>query len=314
MRQFIQNIIQFIAFFFVISSFIFLCLLGKKENFPALNFSNSYSFNEKVLFLKKQSVSPKIISVGSSMTLNNLDSEVILAEFNTKKYLNTASWGMCMQEIFNFLKLLNTLYDLEEIIIVSSIADFRESTKRIDFNFIKFYLTNNKPEVYLSFLKNFDLKYYINNIKYAKDVRKSHNDYQYLGYDSNGMVRLRKENFNIIKKRWLEKDLDRLSTDQYVYLDSISTFCKENDLKLYFFQSPHRESLLSEFNPQELDILNSHISRVNNILRNKHYFVNSNNKIWNDSLFVDGTHFNEIGAELFTKYCFDEIKKVRTDD
>jgi len=102
------------------------------------------------------------------MTLNNLNSEVVLAEFNTKKYLNTASWGSTMQETFNFLKLLNTLYDLEEVIIVSNIIDFRESTKGIDFDFIKFYLTNNKPEVYLSFLNNFNLKYYINSIGDAK--------------------------------------------------------------------------------------------------------------------------------------------------
>jgi len=257
---------------------------------------------------------PKIVSIGSSMTLNNLDSDVILEEFNTKKYLNTASWGMSIQEIFTFLKLLNTLYDLEEVIIVSSIADFRESTKRIDFDFIKSYLTNNKPNIYLSFLNNFNLKYYVNSIKDAKHARKCHNDYKNLCYDSNGMVKLKKENFNILERRWLDKDIDRFSANQYVYLDSISTFCKNNDLKLYFFQSPYREGLLPEFDAQELDILNSHISRVNNILRDKHYFVNANDEIWNDSLFVDGTHFNQIGAELFTKYCFDEIKKAQTDD
>ncbi len=317
MKQFIEKIFKFLSFFVTLSSLLTLIIIGLVgvENTPALNFSDSYSFNEKILFLKKQSINPEIISIGSSMTQNNLDSEVVLAEFQTNKYLNTASWGMKMQDNFNFLKLLYSTYPIDKIIIVSNVVDFQKGNKRIDPDYIKYYLTKNNLGTTYSFLKNFNLSYYSENLKYAKYVRNCQNDYEYLGYDKSGMVKFKNEGFNIKDQRWIDNHFDKKITEiEYVYLDSISKFCSENNLKLYFFQSPYREGLYSEFSTNEMNIYNNHINRIDIILNDKHYFVDSSKAIWNDSLFVDGIHFNDVGAELFTNYCFDKIKEAQTNN
>jgi len=314
MKHFIENIFRFLFFFLILSSLHIISVISLVgiENIPALNFTDSYSFNEKILFIKKHSINPEIVSIGSSMTQNNLDSEVILAEFQTTKYLNTASWGMKMQDNFNFLKLLYSIYPLDKIIIVSNVVDFQQGNKRMDSDFINYYLTNNNLGTSYSFMKNFNLSYYSENLKYAEYVRNCNNDYQYLGYDQYGMVKFKNVGFNIKEKRWLDNHFDKeISEIEYVYLDSISKFCNENNLKLYFFQSPYREGLFSEFNPAEMNIYNNHSSRLDSILKDKHHFVNSSKDIWNDSLFVDGIHFNDFGAELFTKYCFDKINETQ---
>ena len=56
--------------------------------------------------------------------------------------------------------------------------------------------------------------------------------------------------------------------------------------------------------------MQSHTNYLNKLLtKNNHFFVNSNNKIWDDSLFVDGIHLNGKGAKVFTEYCFKNLKK-----
>jgi len=292
MKQFLKNIIGFLFVGLVpliLITLIFIFSTGP-ENLPALNFTSSYSFNEKVLFLKNHKSNPT----------------------TTKKYLNTASWGMNMQESFQFLKFLSSIYDLEDIIIVSNIVDFQLSNKRINFDFIHHYLAGNKKRTFIYFLKNLNLKYYVSMRKRAKEYRHSRKNYTYLGYDQSGMAALEKTGFNISKRRWSQKHIHEIHEAQYAYLDSISTYCENNNLKLHFFQSPFREGLLSQFSPKEMDILNSHIERTETILLKNHHFVNSNVQKWNDSLFVDGIHFNSIGAEVFTNYCIDQKNGTNT--
>ena len=38
-------------------------------------------------------------------------------------------------------------------------------------------------------------------------------------------------------------------------------------------------------------------------------FINGTDMIWNDSLFVDGTHMNRDGAEALTKYWISKFEK-----
>jgi hypothetical protein len=311
MRNFIKKIIRFSSFCIVSAVFILIMIVHSigKENLPALNFTSSYSYNEKLLFMKKQTYSPEIISIGSSMSLRNLDSKVIIQELQTDKYLNTASWGIKIQEAFYLLKVLNKIDAVKKVIISSNLIDFQDSNKTVNYDFISAYLKNNKKRTSFFAIKNFSLAYYRKNIEYANHVRTNVNNYEYLKFDNYGMAAQKKEGFNISERRWLDKCLAfKPSEVAYSYLDSISNYCDQKDIKLYFFHSPHREGLTKDFSVTEKEVLENHIERVETILSNKHHFVNPNKTIWNDSLFIDGIHFNKTGANLYTQYSFNQIK------
>lgn len=101
---------------------------------------------------------------------------------------------------------------------------------------------------------------------------------------------------------------DKLYEYNFRYLDSISNFCKVNQIKLYFFQSPIRKGLLEIAGNKLAQSINLHVNRVKKILeKDGHFFVNCFDKSWDDSLFVDGFHMNAEGAKMFTKYSLNKI-------
>lgn len=314
MKQFFRKISKFTIYYFLFCVLILIPLFFfsiKKNCIPAPIFSDSYSFNEKVLFLKDDTYDAKIISIGSSMTLTNLHSEVIISEFQSEKYINTASWGSCMEDNYSLLNLFYGIYPVDVLIIVSNIGDFQEVTKDIDVAFVKDYLTGKIGDVIGIYFRNFNLSYYIDNYIYAKRYRNRNNAYQSLRYDRFGMVKFERLNFKISQKRWVNDYLGNFNKElDYSYLDSISDHCVRNNIDFYFFQGPIREGLESKVAQFERDLVDSHIARIDSILTNdNHHFVNSTKVVWPDSLFVDGIHLNELGARLFTGYCFDELRE-----
>ena len=311
MRKFIINIFKFLLFPTIIIGIIFFTIIKKigLENLPALNFSSSYSYNEKIRFLKNKSNSPSIIAIGSSMTLNNLDSDIVVKELKDDEYLNVSSWGLRISESYKLLKELYGIYEFNQFISVINIGDFEKGSKKIDYSFLKYYLTNNILKTIYTTIYNFDLDYYYKNIDYVNYTRKCYKDYEYLNYDDFGMVKFNRDGFNINNERWLDNHLDKvLDNSEYLYLDSISNFCLKHNIKYYVFHSPHRDGLIQDLNLFEKKKYHLHLKKIDSIMNNKQHYVNSNRNRWNDTLFVDGIHLDEIGAKLFTQYCFEEIK------
>jgi len=278
---------------------------------PPPNFSNSYSYNEKMKFARKASIRPDVIAIGSSMSLNNLDSETIKKRLNTDSYLNLSSWGMSLKDIYNLLKIQSEIHKPHTLIMSSGIVDFQEVDKNVDYVTLEEYLRSNEKEEILFHLKCFNLKYYISKFKYAKFVRASVHEYEYLGYDKYGAVNFIGKGFQIDSSRWNRDymNFDSIETSYYSYLDSITTFCKNKNISLLFFESPYRKGLYSKFDAEKSERLNSHIQKAEGIVNNDdHIFVNANEIMWEDTLFVDGTHLNAMGAKLFTEYCLDKVK------
>ena len=98
--------------------------------------------------------------------------------------------------------------------------------------------------------------------------------------------------------------------EQYQYLDSIADYCRNNNIKMIFLKSPYRQGLQSSFTEQEFNKIKFHISKVKKIVQSRgHLFINSDSKLWADSLFIDAMHFNKDGAELYTKFCMSKISE-----
>ena len=318
MKKFIKMIGLFTTYLFVLC---FCCIAFYVYHFdistkdiPAPKVSDSYSFNEKMEFLRTTKIDADIIAIGSSMSLNNLCSKTITDELHSTSFLNTASWGMSMKDDFFLLKILSEIHKPSTIIIASNTVDFSQADKKVDFLALKKFLLSNDKEAFFYHIKNFSLEYYFTNFRYAKKVRSCVHEYEYLGFDRYGTINLDSTGFRINTNRW---NSDRLETNtlpyQYAFLDSISSFCKSNNIKLLFFESPYRKGLYSTFNQKKINDLKSHIARIEVILkRNNQSFIDANDVIWADQLFTDGIHFNKFGAKKFTEYCFHEKEGFST--
>ncbi len=282
------------------------------NDIPAPGITSNYSFNEKMEFLRKSKRPANVIAIGSSMSLNNLHSKTIMERLHTDSFLNTASWGVSMKNNFYVLKILAGIYKPHTIIMAGSIKDFSLPEQKEDYSALNDYL-NSEGIGYLYYqVKNFKPVYYFNNLKYAKKVRTISNDYEYLGFDNYGTVNYDSAGFKINNIRWNTDYLsDEIESCQYDYFDSIALFCKSNHLKMFFFECPYRQGLYSALNQQKLDRLNRHLSMIEGILKkNDQVFVNPDNVLWDDRLFIDGMHFNKYGAKLFTEYCFEKAEKI----
>jgi len=278
------------------------------NNLPALNFSDSYSFNEKIRFMKENKTNSKILGLGSSMTLNNLDSETITKHFDSDSYLNAGSWGMSPVDDYKFLQSISDYRSFEKIIICTNFCDFTEQVKNIDFDFMNNYLNSNYFGLTFDFISKFDLEYYTTNIPYSKKVRSTFNEYTNLQFEEYGSVPYEKKGFKIDSARWNNNHFNKTEArSHYVYLDSIAWYCNINDIELVVLQSPYRNGVKSKLDYSETERLDQHIDRVQRIVENRSQtFVNMTNYNWDDSLFVDGIHFSSEGSKIFTEKALKE--------
>jgi len=315
MTGFLKTLFAFLIFnlllaFCFVSVYVFYYNIGF-DDIPAPNLSDSYSYNEKMSFLRKAENKQDIISIGSSMSLNNLHSETITKRFGTESYMNLSSWGMSMKDVYLLFATQSEIHMPKVLIIASGVMDFYEQDKTVKYEILEDYLISEDIYQIYYHLSTFRLKYYIKNFKYAKKVRSCINEYEYLGFDAFGGVNLEGENFQIDQTRWNSDYLgyDSIFSQQYAYLDSISNFCASNKIDFLFFQSPYRQGLYSGLDEVKLTRLKKHFSDVQKIIdKYGHTFVKGQNIDWEDDLFIDGTHFNMEGAKLFSEYCFDEVE------
>ena len=270
------------------------------------NLSNSLSFNAKMVFVSEKSIDTQleVMAIGSSMTLNNIHSETIVEHFGPD-YLNISSWGQSIEEDYNLVKVFVPRYKPKTLIVSSNFMDFENNPIKIKFDLLDEYVFEKKM------LSGFDLRY---NIKNSGDYRKHQqekNGYKYLNYDTNGGVNLDGENFKVDPERWKGRHIGKspLDAKHYIYLDSISNFCNANDITFVFVQSPFRKGFYNQLEEYQKDTLRNHVDRVNIIMnKNGHQFVNTIDEVWPDSLFVDYSHLNELGAKKYTELFLSQIK------
>jgi hypothetical protein len=314
MRMFLHNILRFIGFSILVI-LVPVSLIGlyfhKKhitlKDFPPPMISDSYSFDDKMLFARNKKAD--ILCLGSSMSFNNINSEEVIHYFQSDSYLNLSSWGMNLKDIFYLFKTYASIHKPGIFIINSSLQDFLEkSYKKVDYADLKKYLTGSQLSEY--YMKYGNLIYYLKRLRYSKMVKSTRNVYASLDYDKYGGVPLDSTRFIKNDKRWnYIPNTAPDNKDQYSYLDSISEYCKTQNIKLIFFEAPVREGLLQK---QNKSILLTHIANVEKILlKDGHTFINPTDRIWPDSLFVDGAHFNAPGAALYTHYCFEKLGVIK---
>lgn len=285
---------------------IIVCVVIYGTSIP--NVSNSLSFNAKMRFLKgkKLDTTINVLAVGSSMTLNNIHSATIAAHLDNS-YINTASWGQSIVDDYKLIKIFTPLYKPETIIITSNFMDFQNEWSKIKFDLLDSYLSKTYTK------SGFDLKYNIKNTAKLEVYRQNQSLYNYLNYDVHGGINLDAQHLITDSLRWKGRAVNESPLDpvQYAYLDSISNFCNTNKISLVFVQSPFRVGYYSQMTSNQKTYLNNHVKKIDSILRiNNHFFINTFDSTWPDELFVDYSHLNKEGSEVFTNLFLEEVDKT----
>jgi hypothetical protein len=265
--------------------------------------------NDKLDFARGKKA--EIVAIGSSMSLNNLDSKVIIEELKNDSYLNLSSWGMSMSDIYFTLQAYSELQLPKTVIISSNIGDFTVVNKALDKDLLASFLGSSNAAYPFYFMHHFNLKYFTSNLAYLKKIKHDSTSYEFLRYDPYGAVLYHPQYLKINPARWNAAVGQDPEPQQYEYLEKIADWCKEKQINLLFFQSPVRQGMFSDAeHPVDSMKIRKHVVKVAQIMQQRgHSIADASGILWNDSLFADNLHFLDFGARQYTRYCFQQTKK-----
>ncbi|MFM7021850.1 MAG: hypothetical protein ACKOXB_02645 [Flavobacteriales bacterium] len=267
--------------------------------------SNSDSFNDKISYLSKRTAA-RNIALGSSLSLENLNSQSIIHYIGSTDYINTASWGMTMKEDFILLKGYCNRAIPSRIFMSSDIVDFQLRSFEIDEQDMN-NLLQSKKLAWL-YLKHPDFRDYLETSNLYRDRKSTDTIKETLKYDDYGAILYPYEYFHTPKLNVeaFIKGAPIPKEPMYQFLDSICAFSSRNNIKIYFFQNPLCESYTAVARQK---YYRDHARRVAKILQShNHFYLDPNDTTWADSLFMDGMHLNEKGSKLYTDYCLRKIQ------
>jgi hypothetical protein len=307
MKQFITKVaIYFIVLLLIITALVFVVQSRSPKTF--LFVSNSASLNLKAGFIKKnldKLKASKIIVLGSSMALNNVNAVMIQDRLHLPT-INLAAWGLKPDnfkdaEIWNENK--TVIYNIE-------FPDFGPSDIILK-NGFSFDLS--KPAEMFNIFRDF--KTYLSQQNEAKVIinTTTDRDYGYCQFDECGSVLLNDANFRVRPARWnmdefKKEQVDTAKLNHFVAVlkGIIDSHKKDNKIIITF--SPGRRI----FYTQEKSNM---VLKLASLLKEKCPDINFINKYdanYPDNLYVDNCHFNRSGATKFTGEVIDSLKKMDT--
>jgi hypothetical protein len=303
MLKFIKKLILFfILISFILCGMFFYFYKTGGDDLTAPAFSNSLSFNEKIDFIRDKDLSRiEYIAIGSSMTLNNVDSEIMVRHLG-ENYINLGSWGFKISDSERFLKEMSGFFpNLKTVIISTTFVDFSSTTRNIQVDYDLIRLSVKHKLGMIPYLMNLDLRYMLNNSKTNKAKIRDSGSYDILSFDEYGGVILKIPEEAINPERW-NNDITNfeVSEKELSALNELKDFLKSRNIKTVITVPPQREGLMNE---EKLKLVNNEISRIQKVvLSGGGIFINSFELgVWPDSLFVDYCHLNKAGAVKYTE-------------
>lgn len=251
-----------------------------------------------MLLLQKHPVkNVRLMSIGSSITLYELQSDIIIQNFNMP-YYNFAAWGLQITDMKNMMDDFVKEYQPKYVIICSSPGDFVSLPNDTYFNYLhtSSYIKNNFPEFF--YLKNYNSIHQIIHRKYF--------DYP-ISFDNWGGASL-----NVKQNEVNVHDTfpTQYTQGNYNSLDTLSAMLQQENIKLIFIQAPIRRSNSNTALYQQT--IASHFARCKSIVeKNGGAYLNYySTTIFTDSLFVDQYHLRTTGAAVLTKEIVSDLKKI----
>lgn len=286
----------------LISSFIYFALaLLNDKIFKEPILTSSISFDKKMKFFKNQNIEHvNVLAIGSSMTLNNLNSQILESNYNIEgNFLNLGSWGLQMTDVFSLTQYFVDKYSPKMIIISSSLSDFENEGSY-------FQIPDKKQlELYFSdysfrfFLRHIDLNIYLDRELEFKNSGNGNYDYKCLNFDKYGGVFLDIPHDRIDLSRW-NRSIIKPKELQYIALKELVQYLNNNNIKLLFVQCPIK--INSDTAEEDKKIITGHFKRLNDIfIGSNHSFLNLfDESVYYENEFCDTYHLNKAASERFT--------------
>jgi hypothetical protein len=284
---------------FVLPVLVFFEVLFRLGFAPIV--TNSTLFDIKMLAVQKHHIKNiKLLSMGSSMNLYELDSKIMTQNFKIP-YYNFASWNLQITDMKRLLTDLVKTNSPKYVIICSSFPDFISPPSDSYLGYINAsnFIKNDLPELF--YFKNY---HSIHQIVWRKF-------YTYpLVIDDWGGASLITKNIN--KDKWDEHDIfpTKYTRENYEALDSITAFLNEQNIKFIFAQVPIKKSYTNTDKSKQ--IIQSHFDKCKSIVEGNNgiYLNYYNTSIFTDSLFIDQYHLRSAGAVILTREIVSDLKKV----
>jgi hypothetical protein len=250
-----------------------------------------------------------VLSIGSSMNLNNLNTSEIKLPDNLKIYYNFGAWGLQISDTLYLVKYLTNTYKPKCVLLSSSVPDFLGADAILIPKYYELNLINN----YLPyFYSKSNLISIINRHREYEKCKASKDSYDNLNFDESGGVALNIPAGKISKTRWNERLQFPNNNTEYQYnkLQELALYLKNKNITFIYAQAPIRKSLVDSYDSNV--ILQAHFNKCKSIIvKNGGHYVNLNNPlIFDDSLFVDQYHLSSVGSKIYTKLISANINEL----
>jgi hypothetical protein len=286
---------------FVIPVFILFEVLFRLGFYPII--TNSTLFDLKMIAIQKQHLKKvKLLSIGSSINLYDLNSDIIVQNFNMP-YYNLGSWGLQITDMKLLLKGFVNEYHPQYVVLCSSFTDFISPPNDTYLNYINtsYFVKDNFPEVF----------YYKDYHSIHQIVRRKYKAYP-LNFDRWGGAALNFTLKDIVWNKWNEHGIfpTKYSGQNYKDLDSLSAFLNKQNIKFIFIQAPIKKSYANTILSKQ--VIQSHFDKCRSIVegRGGTYLNYYDTGVFTDSLFIDQYHLQRTGAVVLTKEVAADLKKI----
>lgn len=303
MKKFLIKVAFYISAQLVIISLIVLYLYSQIPNEFSL-VSNSVSYNLKAGYIRRHPEKlqkSRIVVVGSSMSLNNVDANMLQDSFGVPS-INLSSWGVTISNYQG-----SPIWDQPKIFLCNvGVLDFGDSKVKSWDNFS--FNSSGLQEVF-NLSTNLSTTHYV--IKQAKEILSIHNTRKYASnyYDECGSVLLSDSAFDLDSTRWNEDPFVLAKFDSARLIDYVQRLKKMTSSHHGYAQ------IIISFSPTRRIFYNRNrsgmiawLARMINDTCPNVLFINLYDRYYSDTEYADASHFNVKGANQYTRELIDSIR------
>jgi hypothetical protein len=284
------------------ASFFFWAYSQGRLVAPAL--SGNVCLDEKVRFLRDSPTKQcDVLVIGSSMALNNIDSEALLKHLPAgTRFLNAGAYNMKISQTRALLDCLLAVYRPRSVIFVCGLMDFNRTpgpTQFFDTNEVIHFINGSSAWV-PTLLRHFDLQYYIDWSFRIPQIRSTRKDYFSVMFDACGSIPLEISFPKVDERRWnLKVDPQQLDPAEYEELARVADVVRSKGLNLICIQPPMRRGSVPVGSATAVD---EHWRRMERTLASRGFHLWNLNAIGlSDEYFADYSHLNERGVVPFSE-------------
>ncbi|MBK6753153.1 MAG: hypothetical protein IPH53_10765 [Flavobacteriales bacterium] len=281
-----------------------------KPYFPAPKVTNNIALNEKLAFAKRNMPEGvDVLGLGSSMSLNNLNSKAVMEHFGAVRYLNAGAWGVGAAELSEVGPLLVDRLKPRIVLLSTNLMDFKRGGHTMvlgeDSSAMASYMSAHNEA--LSYVLHWDMSYYLRQMEANKVRFTDAANYEFLAFDAHGGASLNVPPERISRSRFelpppIESELDE---DRYAAFAEFARYLHQHEVQMILMECAYLDGMrTAEHNALQA----KHLARLRAVLEPLgHRIVDANQGSWPDALFVDSSHLREKGAEAMTRFCLAQL-------